>query len=499
MEGMQMRQADAERNMLRQAQVMQFQQAQQDRAFQLEERKKQAEREAQFDKIADLLAQHDMEPDDPKVLSRFMQEAMKARNPQLASVISGMAERAAKRRAEREEAAAVAAAMAPPTLPPGPPLRQNAMAPAAPVNALAAPQQPQNLFAGTPFDIGMGMAAPAAEPTAAPAAAPATAQAARLAELERQRSNLESLPRQTDTSRARLASIDREIARLSPKPLQGEAATMQALGLPLTPEGYARFKGMGQRGTPSETEELVMRLEDQTLTPAARKRLEARLDILTKHAPKEAKEPAVQPPVAVVDDATGRVKYVTREEALGKTPASAMEGLPPKEIQRREAVFPQAKQSVTTVTNTMSTIEQTIDRLLQNKSGLNGVTGLVYGRTPAVTDAARAADADLEQLANLAFVQGITELRASSKTGAGVGNVSNREGDRFENLKASLKRTQSYSDMVAALTRLKAQATSTKDTVNTEFTDMYEYRQNRAAPTGAAPAATKSGATVSNW
>jgi hypothetical protein len=207
--------------------------------------------------------------------------------------------------------------------------------------------------------------------------------------------------------------------------------------------------------------------------------------------PREPKEP--NKPVEVVGP-DGKTIIVSAEEAIARrmTPAKAMEGLAPKEIQRREAVFPQAKQSVTTVTNTMSTIEQTIDRLLQNKSGLNGVTGLVGGRTPALTDAARAADADLEQLANLAFVQGITELRAASKTGAGVGNVSNKEGDRFENLKASLKRTQSYDDMVAALKRLKAQATSTRDTVNTEFTDMYDYRQGRAAPS--APAAPAAGA-----
>jgi hypothetical protein len=198
-------------------------------------------------------------------------------------------------------------------------------------------------------------------------------------------------------------------------------------------------------------------------------------------APAQPKEP--NKPVEVVGP-DGKTIIVSAEEAIARrmTPAKAMEGLAPKEIQRREAVFPQAKQSVTTVTNTMSTIEQTIDRLLQNKSGLNGVTGLVGGRTPALTDAARAADADLEQLANLAFVQGITELRAASKTGAGVGNVSNKEGDRFENLKASLKRTQSYDDMVAALKRLKAQAGSTRDTVSTEFNDMYDYRQGRAAP-----------------
>jgi hypothetical protein len=179
---------------------------------------------------------------------------------------------------------------------------------------------------------------------------------------------------------------------------------------------------------------------------------------------------------------------VTNQRAVseGLTPATAMEGLPVKERQRRESVFPKAKQAMTTVTKTMSTIGETIDRLLANTDGLNGVTGLVYSRTPAVTDAARKADADLEQLANLAFVQGLTELRSASSTGAGVGNVSNKEGDRFENMKSSLKRSQSFEDMKASLLRLKAQAQSTKDIVNTEFADMYEYRQRQG--TQAAPA-----------
>ena len=180
---------------------------------------------------------------------------------------------------------------------------------------------------------------------------------------------------------------------------------------------------------------------------------------------------------------------VTNQRAVseGLTPATAMEGLPIKERQRRESVFPKAKQAMTTVTKTMSTIGETIDRLLENTDGLNGVTGFVYSRTPAVTDAARKADADLEQLANLAFVQGLTELRSASSTGAGVGNVSNKEGDRFENMKSSLKRSQSFEDMKASLLRLKAQAQSTKDIVNTEFADMYEYRQGQG--TQAAPAA----------
>jgi hypothetical protein len=57
---------------------------------------------------------------------------------------------------------------------------------------------------------------------------------------------------------------------------------------------------------------------------------------------------AEQPPVAVVDPTTGKQVLVSREEALrGRmTPAAAMESLPPKEIQKREAAYPQATSSV---------------------------------------------------------------------------------------------------------------------------------------------------------
>jgi len=194
-------------------------------------------------------------------------------------------------------------------------------------------------------------------------------------------------------------------------------------------------------------------------------------------------------PVAVVDPVTGKQVYVSREEALrGRmTPAAAMENLNPKEIQKREALLPQATQSLKTVNNTMSIIGQTVDKLLANPNGINGITGLIGGATPALTDAARAAKADLEQLKNLAFVQGLTELRAASKTGAGVGNVSNREGDRFENLKASLDRSQSKEDLIASLRKLKGQADFTAQTMQEAYDSTYSYKAG--TPAAAAPAA----------
>jgi hypothetical protein len=183
-------------------------------------------------------------------------------------------------------------------------------------------------------------------------------------------------------------------------------------------------------------------------------------------------------------------------EPIPGGPAAAGPNLTPKEIQKREAVLPQARQSVSTVSNTMSVIGETVDRLIANKSGLNGITGLISGRTPGVTDAARKAEADLNQLKNLAFIQGLTELRAASKTGAGVGNVSNKEGDRFENLKASLERTQSYDDIVAALKRLKSQSEFTKQSLKEAFDETYSYR-DAAAAGGTPPAVPAAGGGLS--
>ena len=238
-------------------------------------------------------------------------------------------------------------------------------------------------------------------------------------------------------------------------------------------------------------------------------------------APREFAPAAPSAPVAVMG-ADGKPQYVSREQAIGMTPftpaavkimggggggampkapsgyrytptgdlepipggpAAAGPNLTPKDIQKREAALPQARQAVNTVSNTMSIIGETVDRLIANKAGLNGITGLISGRTPGITDAGRQAEADINQLKNLAFIQGLTELRAASKTGAGVGNVSNKEGDRFENLKASLERTQSYDDMVSALKRLKSQSEFTKQSLKEAFDETYSYRdQGGSAP-----------------
>ena len=259
-----------------------------------------------------------------------------------------------------------------------------------------------------------------------------------------------------------------------------------------TPDSVQKFAASNNYSDlvlkPNKTDKVIGNVNPADYTPnsVAKYSVTGNYADLVPKAPVSSATPAA--PVAVVG-ADGKIKYVSREEAISKgmTPASAEEGLTTKERQKREAKYPQAKQSVKTVSATMNEIEATVKRLLDNKKGLNGITGLLYGNTPALTDAARQAAADLKQLKNLAFVQGLTELRNASSTGAGVGNVTNKEGDRFENLKASLDTSQSFEDLSAALTRLSSQASATRSTVSQAFEDTYSYR-NQGDGTTSAPA-----------
>lgn len=339
-----------------------------------------------------------------------------------------------------------------------------------PTNTMAAPEgAPANAMATPAAAPVNAMAAPA--PAAAPAPVNALNAPNRTAQIQQEMAELSAFPN-VPGAKARLKVLEKELEEAVKAPVyhnvQGVGLVDPRTGRVITPsvetapteiKKYEYAKKQGYKGSLFEFER---EMANASRTPA---------------------QPAA--PVAVVD-AAGNTIYVTREEALRNrmTPAGQGLQLPPKEIQKREASYPQATSAVKTVSNTMSAIEQAVDRLLANEEGLNGVTGLVGGRTPALTDAARKAQADLEQLKNLAFVQGLTELRAASKTGAGVGNVTNKEGDRFENLKASLDRTQSLDDMISSLKRLKDSAQFTTATMKEAYDDTYSYRASKPVATG---------------
>ena len=194
-----------------------------------------------------------------------------------------------------------------------------------------------------------------------------------------------------------------------------------------------------------------------------------------------------QPPVAVVDPATGKQVYVTREQALsGKmTPASAMEGLPPKEIQAREAKFPAATSAVKTFESSAEKLAADLERLA-NHPGLSGISGLIYGRTPAITKEARAAQALYDSIVARGGFQELQNMRASSPTGGALGNVSNQEGQYLRDAFAPISRTQDTADLSAALINAAGATRSSKQRVREAYDMTYDYKNQGGATAPAA-------------
>lgn len=137
---------------------------------------------------------------------------------------------------------------------------------------------------------------------------------------------------------------------------------------------------------------------------------------LAGRAPATPAQPSA--PVAVVDPVTGKQVYVSREDALrGRmTPAAAMESLPPKEIQKREAAYPQATSTVKGIEDKASSFTKDLTELL-NHPGLSSITGIAAGRLPGITAEGRAAQAIYDKIVAKGGFQALQEMRDASKTG----------------------------------------------------------------------------------
>jgi len=184
-----------------------------------------------------------------------------------------------------------------------------------------------------------------------------------------------------------------------------------------------------------------------------------------------------QPPVPVVDPKTGKVILVSREEAItGRlTPAASMEGLSPKEIQLREAKFPQAKTAVASFETSAEKLAKDLETLANSK-GLEGITGLIGGRTPAITKEARAAEALYNSIVARGGFNELQNIRASSPTGGALGNVSNAEGQNLRDAYAPLKLTQNASDLRGQLLKAAQETRASVGRIKETFDMTYEYK-----------------------
>jgi len=182
----------------------------------------------------------------------------------------------------------------------------------------------------------------------------------------------------------------------------------------------------------------------------------------------------------------GNVILVSPSESTGKTPAKDITGIAPKEIQAREAKYPQALQAVKTLDAKTEGLAKDIETLA-NHPGLAGISGLVYGRTPSVTRDARAAQALYDSIVARGGFAELQSMRAASPTGGALGNVSNQEGQYLRDAFAAINRTQDTADLKANLLKAANQARESKARVKEAFDATYDYRANRGTEAAPAP------------
>ena len=187
------------------------------------------------------------------------------------------------------------------------------------------------------------------------------------------------------------------------------------------------------------------------------------------------REPSMQPLVAIVDPITGKQVYATRNQAMGQTPAAAMESLPPKEIQKREASFPQATSAVKGFEAKSDSFIRDLETL-RNHPGLSNITGAIYGRTGSVSKEGSAAQALYDKVVAKGGFQALQDMRDASKSGGALGNVSNSEGKQLIASAAAVDRRQSKEDVQAALDQFIDDIKGSKTRMREAYDATYQYK-----------------------
>lgn len=132
-----------------------------------------------------------------------------------------------------------------------------------------------------------------------------------------------------------------------------------------------------------------------------------------------------------------------------------------------------ARSSVNGVTQDLDIMVKKIDRLLDPKTDLSGITGLsgMFPNTPG--GAASDAQALLDSLKNQTGFQVLQKMRQLSPTGGALGNVSDRENERLDTAIQNLTGHQSEDSLKKALGDLREYANQSKQLLNDGYQQDY--------------------------
>lgn len=212
--------------------------------------------------------------------------------------------------------------------------------------------------------------------------------------------------------------------------------------------------------------------------------------------------PTVSPVVAPAEPTEPRkVTQVSKNLALpvdmavkplgvNEVPLVQSSGITPKQKSQLELERPQSFAATEYSLNQIRETRNTIRQLLADPNfdlafGFGGETlSNIY--TPAADVRAK-----LESLRDQQFARNITAMRDASKTGAAVGNVTQQEGPRFENMQGSLKQFQSAKQARSTLERIEKELSDSETRIENSFSRYYGPSKFSVIDLYTAPAKTK--------
>ena len=158
-----------------------------------------------------------------------------------------------------------------------------------------------------------------------------------------------------------------------------------------------------------------------------------------------------------------------------------------KELAARNAKFPQATSALKSFEAKTTKFERDIAELIENKKGLDEITGFLAGRTDlsALTNKGRRALALFNTITAKGGFSELQDMRNASPTGGALGNVSNQEGKQLIDSFGALSRTQSGADLRKSLITAQSDLQNLKTRMREAYDLTYEYRLGSG---GAGPA-----------
>jgi hypothetical protein len=281
-------------------------------------------------------------------------------------------------------------------------------------------------------------------------------------------------------------------AQASAASTRAQAAVSQAL----TAADRAKFERENPGFTIQETDQGVFKVNKRTGVAEP---------LMVDGKPLQASAKGSRPQLLMLQDAladleaagqgdTERAQQI-RNQIRASTSKGAVE-LSPKDIQAREAKYPQA-------TLALRTFDEKTDELisdlktLKNHPGLSGITGLIAGRTPAVTGDARNAKAILDKILARGGFQELQNLRNASPTGGALGQVSNTENQFLRQAFGTLDPVQDTKDFKRGVDQVIRELEGSKSRVRDAYDLTYEYRAGQApAAPGESRSATRRGTAL---